>query len=260
MKPTTVSLQLADRSIKHPGGVVEDVLIKVDKFIFLVDFIVLDMEEDQEIPLILGRPFLATGRTLIDVQQGKLILRVQEEQVVFNLFDAMKYPSEVDSCFEINILDEIVVETLEDNYPSSPLENCLVNSRTMGAEIESEEMRECVRYLGALPTFESPHALKFKEIGALVVTPSSPTKDPPTLELKPLPSHLRYAFLENSSYFSVIINASLNDVEEKKLLQVLRKYKSAIGWSISNIKGISLSICMHKILMEDSYKPNVQPQ
>ena len=66
-KATTVSLQLADMSIKHPRGVVEDVLIKVDKFIFLANFIVLDMEEDQEITLILGQPFLATGRTLIDV-------------------------------------------------------------------------------------------------------------------------------------------------------------------------------------------------
>ncbi|KAL5580055.1 hypothetical protein UlMin_012497 [Ulmus minor] len=89
VKPTTVSLQLADRSIKHPRGIIEDVLVKVYKFIFPADFIVLDMEEDREIPLILGRPFLATGRTLIDVHQGKLILRVQDEQVTFNVFKAM---------------------------------------------------------------------------------------------------------------------------------------------------------------------------
>ncbi|KAL5574401.1 hypothetical protein UlMin_023998 [Ulmus minor] len=75
VKPTSISLQLADRSVKYPRGVIEDVLIKVDKFIFPADFVVLDMEEDREMPLILGRPFLATGRTLIDVQQGKLILR-----------------------------------------------------------------------------------------------------------------------------------------------------------------------------------------
>ena len=69
VKPTTVSLLLADRSIKHPRGVLEDVLVKVDKLIFPADFIILDMEEDREIPIILGRPFLATRRTLIDVQQ-----------------------------------------------------------------------------------------------------------------------------------------------------------------------------------------------
>ena len=67
VKPTTISLQLADRSIKYPRGVIEDVLVKVDKFIFPADFIVLDMDEDEEIPLILGRPFLVTCGTLIDV-------------------------------------------------------------------------------------------------------------------------------------------------------------------------------------------------
>jgi len=68
VKPTTVSLQLADRSVKYLLGVIEDVLVKVKNFIFLVDFIMLDVEEDREVPFILGRPFLATGRTLIDVQ------------------------------------------------------------------------------------------------------------------------------------------------------------------------------------------------
>nr|XP_017227786.1 PREDICTED: uncharacterized protein LOC108203384 [Daucus carota subsp. sativus] len=68
VRPTTVTLQLADRSLAHPEGKIEDVLVKVDKFIFPADFIVLDYEADREVPIILGRPFLATGRTLIDVQ------------------------------------------------------------------------------------------------------------------------------------------------------------------------------------------------
>ena len=75
-RPTRVTLQLADRSLKHPRGVIEDVLVKVDKFIFPADFIVLDMEEDKEILIILGRSFLATGRAMIDVQRGELKLRV----------------------------------------------------------------------------------------------------------------------------------------------------------------------------------------
>ncbi|KAL5564312.1 hypothetical protein UlMin_027476 [Ulmus minor] len=85
-RPTTVSLQLADRSLAHLEGKIEDVLVKVDKFIFPVDFIVLDYEADLEVPIILGRPFLATGRTLIDVQKGELTMRVQDEQVTFNVF------------------------------------------------------------------------------------------------------------------------------------------------------------------------------
>ncbi|XP_062113998.1 uncharacterized protein LOC133825010 [Humulus lupulus] len=66
-KPITTTLQLVDRSLAHPRGVIEDILVKVDKFIFPADFIVLDMEEDSNVPIILGRPFLATGQALIDV-------------------------------------------------------------------------------------------------------------------------------------------------------------------------------------------------
>ena len=93
--PTTVTFQLADRSLKHPRGVIEYVLVKVDKFIFPIDFIVLDMEEDKEIPIILGKPFLGTGRAMIDVQRGELKLTVQEDVVKFNVFEAMKHPAEI---------------------------------------------------------------------------------------------------------------------------------------------------------------------
>ena len=76
VKPTTISLQLADRSLTYPRGVIEDVLVKVDKLIFPADFIVLDMEEDKDIPIILGRPFLATGNAIINVPKGELSLQV----------------------------------------------------------------------------------------------------------------------------------------------------------------------------------------
>ncbi|KAL5575067.1 hypothetical protein UlMin_016766 [Ulmus minor] len=151
VKPTLISLQLADRSVKYPRGVIEDVLIKVDKFIFPADFVVLDMEEDREIPLILGRPFLATGRTLIDVQQGKLILRVQDEQVTFDVFEAMKFPSEVHSCFQINTLDRLISENFEERTPLLPLEACLVKSATI--EEEDEEVRQCSELLAALDEY-----------------------------------------------------------------------------------------------------------
>ena len=76
---------------------IEDVLVKVDKFIFSVDFIVLDIEEDKEIPIILGRPFLATGRALINVKKGELKLRVQDDEVTFNVFKSMRHPTESDA-------------------------------------------------------------------------------------------------------------------------------------------------------------------
>ena len=107
-RPTTVTLQLVDRSLKHPRGVIEDVLVKVDKFIFLDDFIVLDIEEDREIPIILGRPFLATGRLMIDVQKGELKLRVQDDEVRFSVLNAVRHPAESDACFMIEAIEVIV--------------------------------------------------------------------------------------------------------------------------------------------------------
>ena len=70
--PTTITLQLEDRSLTHPYGIIEDVFVKVENFIFPADFIILDMEEDKEVPIILGRPFLATGQALMDVQKREL--------------------------------------------------------------------------------------------------------------------------------------------------------------------------------------------
>ena len=71
----------------------------MDKFIFPADFIILDMQEDKEVPIILGRPFLATGRAMINVQKDELRLRVQEEEVTFNVFNAIKYPHDTYNCF-----------------------------------------------------------------------------------------------------------------------------------------------------------------
>ncbi|XP_061365407.1 uncharacterized protein LOC133308738 [Gastrolobium bilobum] len=92
LKPTTVPLQLTDRSIRRPDGVIEDVLVKIDKFIFPADFVILNMEEDAEIPLLFGRPFLATARATINVKQRKLMLRMNEKTVTIDVFEFMKHP------------------------------------------------------------------------------------------------------------------------------------------------------------------------
>ncbi|XP_030494783.1 uncharacterized protein LOC115710563 [Cannabis sativa] len=85
VKPTTISLQLADRSFTYRRGIIEDVIIKVGKLVFPVDFVVLDMEEDKDMPLILGRPFLATGGALIDVRRGHLTLSANDEEIKFDI-------------------------------------------------------------------------------------------------------------------------------------------------------------------------------
>ncbi|XP_068461559.1 uncharacterized protein [Phaseolus vulgaris] len=90
IKPTKMTLKLADQVSKYPYGVVEDVLVKVDKFTFPVDFVVMDMKEDEEVPLILGKPFMKTGRIIVDVDKGALQVRTQDEEVTLNLFGGLK--------------------------------------------------------------------------------------------------------------------------------------------------------------------------
>ena len=127
-KPTTISLQMVDRSLTYSRGVIEDILVKVDKFIFLMDFVVLDIEEDKEIPLILGRSFLATGRALIDVHNGNLTLRVNDEEVKFNIYHTMKFPNKVQLCNCIDVIGDCVKRVIHGVLCSDQLEHCLVYS------------------------------------------------------------------------------------------------------------------------------------
>ncbi|XP_075504399.1 uncharacterized protein LOC142541828 [Primulina tabacum] len=145
-KPTRMSLQLADRSIKYQRPVIEDVLVKVEKFIFPVDFMVLDMEDDLEMPFILGRSFLAMGKALIDVQEGKLRLGVREEEITFDVFNVLKHTLHTDDCFRIDVVDLVVCNFVQD-VMKDPLEATLTSELH---EEELDEMKyEIVAYLNA---------------------------------------------------------------------------------------------------------------
>ncbi|KAG8490544.1 hypothetical protein CXB51_013684 [Gossypium anomalum] len=114
-KPTRMSIQLADRSVKYPRGIIEDVLVKVDKFIFPVNFIVLDMDEGVEVPLILGHLFLATARAVIDVGDGKLVLKVGDEEIIFKIYDAMRFSREQDdSCYFIDSINHATQDSFQE--------------------------------------------------------------------------------------------------------------------------------------------------
>ena len=248
---TTVTLHLADRSLKHPRGVIDDVLVKVVKFIFPTYFIVLDMEEDKEIPIILGRPFLATGRAMIDVQRGKLKLRVQEDEVKFNVFEAMRHPAESDTCFMTKTVEAIVSSQ---SGLTDPLEASLVQSDSENLGEEAEE------YVKWMDSFEPNRRKYFESLGenTKMLVPS--VEKPPKMEQKPLPSNLKYAYLGAASTLQVIISASLTEIEEDKLLRILRDHKNALGWSLADLKGIRPSMCMHRILLENGHKPLVEAQ
>ncbi|GKB64827.1 DNA-directed DNA polymerase [Tanacetum coccineum] len=108
-KATRMSLELADRSIQYPRGIIENVLIKVDKFVLLIDFVILDMPEDSRVPIILGRPFLATARAMIDVFNKKITLRVGDDEVIFDMDQSIKRPpAEDDECYGVDDLDDAI--------------------------------------------------------------------------------------------------------------------------------------------------------
>ncbi|XP_062100160.1 uncharacterized protein LOC133806040 [Humulus lupulus] len=126
VRPTAITLQLADRFLTHPDGKIEDVLVRVDKFILPTDFIVLDYEVDKEVPIILGRLFLATGRTLIDVQKGELSMKAQDENVTFNVLKAMKFLDEVEECSVVLVVDTLASKEFETRRVGDPLERLLL--------------------------------------------------------------------------------------------------------------------------------------
>ncbi|XP_062109873.1 uncharacterized protein LOC133821744 [Humulus lupulus] len=226
-KLTTISLQLADRSIKHPRGVIEDVLVKVDKFIFPADFIDLDMEEDTTIPIILGRPFLATGQALIDVKKGKLRLRVQGEEVVFNVFKIMSYPRASDSCFNVDVIDE---EVSKKRITNDPLELALA----LGDDNEEEDS-ETHEYVKWINSYGSYYKKKSEELGQGPERPITSIEKPPILELKSLPKHLCYVYLGEKEMLPVIISSLLSKGEAEIFLRVLMAHKRTIRWTSADI-------------------------
>nr|XP_016463858.1 PREDICTED: uncharacterized protein LOC107786870 [Nicotiana tabacum] len=105
--PTSMLLQLDDRTIKRPMGILDDVLVQVGKFVFPADFVILDCQVDEEIPIILGRPFLAIGRVLIDCETGELKMSLNDEEVIFNVQQSMRRPSEYANCSLVEAMDVI---------------------------------------------------------------------------------------------------------------------------------------------------------
>nr|GEU83602.1 reverse transcriptase domain-containing protein [Tanacetum cinerariifolium] len=114
LKPTKMSMRLADRSFQYPVGIAKNMLVEVGKFTFPVDFVILEMEEDNKVLIILGRPFLHTVDAVIRVEQKQLNLGVGTEGMIFNIDSAMKHSySDDDTCFSIDVIDEILEEDFD---------------------------------------------------------------------------------------------------------------------------------------------------
>ncbi|XP_019257998.1 PREDICTED: uncharacterized protein LOC109236256 [Nicotiana attenuata] len=258
LRPTTVILQLFDRSLAHPEGVIGDVLFQMGSFIFPADFIILDYEPDQEVPFILGRPFLATCRAIIDVCEGKMTMRVDDRVEVFNVYKALRLPAHYEELSLISVVESDATSLVPYISPIDPLERALIGDEE---DSEDEMMGEIEQVLDMSCSYVYGFG-KFEELDRPVtLTPPKPSiEEAPKLELKPLSPHLRYAYLGNSETLPLIISSNLTNTQEENLLRVLREHKKAIGWTIADIKGISPSICMHKIFLEDGHRPSVEQQ
>ncbi|RVW87035.1 Retrovirus-related Pol polyprotein from transposon 297 [Vitis vinifera] len=256
LKPTTITLSLVDRSVKIPRGVIEDVLVQVDKFYYPVDFVVLDtdptVKEANYVPIILGRPFLATSNAIINCRNGVMQLTFGNMTLELNIFHLCKrhlHPEEEEGLEEVCLINTLVEEHCDKNLEESlneslgVLEEGLPEPSDVLAIMSPWRRREEI-----LPLFN-----KEDSQGAT-------TEDPLKLVLKPLPVDLKYAYLEEDEKCPVVVSSTLTSDQEDSLLGVLRKCKKAIGWQISDLKGISPLVCTHHIYMEEDAKPVRQPQ
>ncbi|GJZ81418.1 reverse transcriptase domain-containing protein [Tanacetum coccineum] len=251
-----------------------------DKFLILCNFPGIELILEC---LILGRSFLRTGRALIDVYGEEITLRVDSEAVTFNLDQTTRYSSTNDkSVNRIDIIDAVCEEYAPEllGFPNTSGGNPTPSSEPFTSEFILEEIEAYLKDDSISPEIDhaicnpeedicliekllnnDPFQLPPMDLKQSEVTEAkSSIEEPPELELKDLPSHLEYAFLEENDKLPVIIAKGLKNDEKDALLKVLKSHKRAIAWKITDIKGIDPRFCTHKILMEDDYKPTVQSQ
>ncbi|GJU36101.1 DNA-directed DNA polymerase [Tanacetum coccineum] len=137
-----MSLELADRSIQYLRGIIKNILIKVDKFILPIDFVILDMPEDSGVPIILGRPFLATARAMIDVFNKNITLRVRDGEIIFDVDQSIKRPTtKDDDCYGIDDLDDTINIEVQEILANEETDSFL--SRGLEKLIDQSNLEYC---------------------------------------------------------------------------------------------------------------------
>ncbi|GJW80371.1 reverse transcriptase domain-containing protein [Tanacetum coccineum] len=240
LTPTCMTFELADRSITQPIGIAEDVDVKVGKFQFSADFVVVDFDADPRVPLILGRSFLKTGRALIDVYEGELTLGVGKESNVLG------FSNVIVSGNPTPYYDPIV-------STSSPTLTPFGDSKFFLEEVDGFLAIEDD------PTSPEVNDSYYDPEGDILLIESF-LNDDQSVKLKDVLLILDYAFLEGNTSCPFIISKDLSVEEKAALIKVLKSHKRAIAWKLSDIKGINPEFCTHEILMEEDYKPAVQHQ
>jgi hypothetical protein len=267
---TSIVIQLVDRSFVYPLGVIKDVLVKIDSLVIPRNFYILNMEHDScdssnNTPIFFGRTFLKTANTKIDCGKDTLSMDVGEERIEFNFHDTMKYP--YNNVYSITCYDQVdkCVQQVFYFDCKDGLSVALSNGYNF---IEIEEMerhiyvpqnvQESTLALQALQTV--PHGNVFVDLVLSHKKLLPSILQTPELELKPLPDNLKYVFIGDNNTLHVIITKRLTSLQEEKLVKLLCDHKTAIGRTLVDIKGISPSMCIHHILLNDNAKPTRKVQ
>nr|GEV46104.1 reverse transcriptase domain-containing protein [Tanacetum cinerariifolium] len=218
LTPTCMTLELADRSVSKPIGIAKDVSVKVGVFHFPADFVVVDFKPDLRVPLILERCFLKTGRALIDVHKGELTLQYSQEVLGFSDITASGNPTPYDDPI-VSITSPTLTPSRDSDFllfeeadaflgleddPNSPEFNPSYydpegNILLLEAILNSEPLPPLPKHEQYLPSFKK----ELKVCKAKTI--KSSVDEPPKVELKDLPPHLEYAFLEGENKLPVII-------------------------------------------------------
>nr|GEW98185.1 reverse transcriptase domain-containing protein [Tanacetum cinerariifolium] len=251
LKPTKMSIRLADRLFQYPVGIAENMLVEVGKFTFPASFVILKMEEDSKVSLILGRPFLHTADAVIRVKLKKLNLGVGTERMIFNIDYAIKHTySNDDTCFNIDVIDEI----LKEDFNALLDEGSKILYSIKGTVLKEEIFFEFDTFIAMdlNENYDSESNKEEPKFRKITINTDYKIKtsleEPPTdLELKPLSDNLEYVFLEEPSFLPVIISSQLFTQSKRKLVYVFKKHKEAFAWKTTDIPGICPSFCKYKI-------------
>ncbi|GKD12008.1 reverse transcriptase domain-containing protein [Tanacetum coccineum] len=232
LKPTKMSERLADRSFQYPVGIAKNMLVEVGKFTFPADFVILEMEKDNKVSLILGRPFLHTADAVIQVKHKQLNLGVRIERMIFNIDSAIKHSySNDDTCFSIDVIDKIFEEYLDALLD----EGSKILHSIKGTLLEEEIFSKFDKFMAMAVDENSESESDTEEPPFEKITINTDYKiktsleEPPMdLELKRLPDNLEYVFLEEPSFLHVIISSKLSAQNKSKLVTVLKNIRKPL--------------------------------
>jgi hypothetical protein len=214
-----------------PIGIVRDVEILCGKTKYPTDFLVLGKAGSKTCPIIFGRPFLNTCGVVIDCKKEKILTRFDGESDEFNFSKFTKAPYENELPNEDFRVEQLASIALA---PNDALQQYMEDHES---EIFREERNEIDEILLRQPELIK-HNLPVEDTGTTL-----PPKEDPVFDLKLLPDYLKYAYIDDKKIYPVIISSKLSGKEEERLLEILRKHRGAMRYTLDDLKGISPTIC-----------------